>query len=134
MFTNQGAISSTLKVKTFESIGWSDPNKNTSSKAMKWLNTLNFNKSLYEDEHLAVNKPPGCVFVPEKPLMEAMVEATMKFTWEGRKVLLSKFFDMELEKHAYMIDQKSICVSGIDSDEESDLNSSQIDPDKHMSF
>ena len=34
-----------------------------------------------------------------------MVKCVMKYSFQGRRIMLAKFFDMELPKHAYMVDQ-----------------------------
>jgi hypothetical protein len=98
------SVDTKFKVKTFDSIGWSDPTNNSFNKALKYLQLLSFDKALYDKDLLNSEAPPPCVFMPEKKMMEKIVQTVMKYSYEGRKVCLSKFCDMELEKHAYMVE------------------------------
>ena len=98
------SVDTKFKVKTFDSVGWSDPTTNTYNKALKYLQLLSFDKALYDKDLLNSEAPPPCVFMPEKKMMEKIVQTVMKYSYEGRKICLSKFCDMELEKHAYMVE------------------------------
>ena len=90
------------KIKSFDVIGWGDPFSNNPVKAKEWLYSLSFDAFVYPKDYIKPENPPMCIFVPEKTLVEKMVKTVMKYSWSGRRVMLAKFFDLELEKHAYM--------------------------------
>ena len=61
----------------------------------KWLNSLTFNNIQYPKEVMSEERPPPCVFVPENDILEKMIIMTSKYTFEKRKLLLSKFSDQD---------------------------------------
>ena len=75
---------------------------------------------MYPPEYIDPKEPPACIFFPEKPIMEKIVRVAMKYSFQGKNIMLSKFFDMELEKHAYMVsktpNESTIEVNSVDVD------------------
>ena len=81
------------KVETFEQVGWSDPVTSNSTKAIKWLKNLTFDENVYPKRLINENNPPSVVFIPEKKLLQIMIETTIKC--DDRHQLMAKFCDME---------------------------------------
>ena len=79
------------RIFTFDTIGWSPPGASSTKSAIKWLKNLKFTKNLYPDNLMDKPKPPSCVFVPDKELMQTMIEACIDV--ENIAELLSKFGD-----------------------------------------
>jgi len=90
-----------LEVNTFEEIGLTDPTKPRKSNAevVAIVKTFDFFTSVYPTsimdtckqniENYITNKPPKCIFLPEKQLARAIIRALAKY--EDLESLLLRF-------------------------------------------
>ena len=93
LFTAQFGMDKKNKVETFEQVGWSDPATSNSTKAIKWLKNITFDENVYPKRLINEDSPPSVVFIPEKKLLQIMIETTIKC--DDRHQLMAKFCDME---------------------------------------
>ena len=80
------------KIFTFESVGWTDPSSTSASKAVDWFKNREFEQNVYPDNLINETKPPTIVFVPDKYLMQKMIEVVMQS--RDRHECLYKFHDI----------------------------------------
>ena len=81
-------------ITALEIVGWTHPSEADSKKAVKWLNSLEFDKSVYPEHLMVAKKPPACMFVPEPKLLHIMIETLIKSS--DKDHLLAKFCDQEI--------------------------------------
>ena len=79
------------KIEALEIVGWTHPNEADSKKAVKWLNNLSFDKSVYPEHLMVEKKPPACMFVPNTKIMQIMIETLINSS--DKDHLLAKFCD-----------------------------------------
>ena len=91
------------RVRSFEHVGWTDPQSPSAAKLIKSIQQLNFDTPLYESHLITPEAPPPCIFMPEPEMLKSMVKLAIKYSYEGRRIMLAKFYDLELEPHPYMI-------------------------------
>ena len=85
-------------IKSFESIGLSDPKEKGVNRPIKWLKSLHHDVRLYPDScYTEEGKPPACVFNPTKAIMNAMIEATAKAKGDF-SLIREKFCFLEMPK------------------------------------
>ena len=91
------------KITSFDMIGWSEPNLSNAKKPIAWLKSLNIETFIYPEETFDQEKPPACIFVPEVPILNKMIETVAKHS--GNKVhLYAKFSDMKQPKPQWLIE------------------------------
>ena len=83
-------------------IGWTDPNQPNPKNALKWLRGLTWDTYAYPEHMFNPEKPPACIFVPEIPILNKMIETVAKGHGD-KKLILSKFSDFALPKPEWMI-------------------------------
>lgn len=109
-------INTTYKFKSFESIGWTEPTLNSTAKCQKWLQALDFGEKVYPEGYIDDDKPPACIFMPEKQFMEKLVKLAIKYSIKGKKVMLTKLHTVEFKKADYMVEQEHRDYSDDDDD------------------
>ena len=92
------------KIKSFEQIGWCEPEETKAGKPMKWLRSLTHDNYLFDQEAFNPDISPNVIFVPEEPLWNKIIEAVAKHP-ENTDQLLIKFCDFLPPKPQWMIDQ-----------------------------
>ena len=60
------------------------------------MSSLVFHKFIYPEHVINDQRPPQCLFVPEQDMLIKIIETTMKYSFMKRKLLLSKFSDIEV--------------------------------------
>ena len=92
-------------INSFEMIGWTDPSQPNPNKARTWLRSLSHENFVYPEELFDPKKPPVCIFVPETPILNKMIEACAR-NMENKHMLYAKFSDMEQPIPKWMLEEK----------------------------
>jgi len=66
------------KIKSFDMIGWTDPDDIKNNKATRWLRSLSHDNYLYDQNTFNPKKPPNVIFVPEEAVLNKLIEAVAK--------------------------------------------------------
>ena len=96
-----------IRVKSFEMIGWADPDDGKIVKASKWFKSLSHENWIYEAETFSADTPPPVIFYPEEHLMNKMIESVARHPG-NTDALLVKYCDFLPPKPAWMIEQDKL--------------------------
>ena len=68
-------------IESFEELGWADPEltkKEAISKTVVWLGNLNFFQDIYPKLQVQAEKPPTCIFIPDKATLRKLIRAASR--------------------------------------------------------
>ena len=84
-------------------IGWTEPTAPNPQKAVQWLKGLRHDVFLYPEECWDPEKPPSCIFVPDEPTLNKLIETVARNPGDQEK-LNAKFGFMEYPRPQWMLD------------------------------
>jgi len=86
-------------------IGWTDPVNPNPKIAIKWLKSLTHDSYVYPEELFDKKSPPVCIFVPETPLFNKMIETLAKNN-NNLEATMHKFSHYDQPKPQWMIEEE----------------------------
>ena len=79
-------------LENLTTIGWTNPDAPNPQKALQWLKSLRHDVFLYPEKCFDPKKPPTCIFVPDTPTLNKLIEAVAR-TPDNKDLLYAKFSD-----------------------------------------
>lgn len=112
------------KIESFEMIGMTEPSKSVLDSAILWLdNSLHhevkvYPVTCYEEEDI---RPPNCIFVPDTPILNKLLEITAKHPDEI-ELIQSKLSCLDQPKPEWLIIQEQLKQEREDSEKQIKMN------------
>lgn len=93
------------KIETFQMIGMTAPVNGTTDQCLNWLRTLHHANKVYPEETYDPEdkRPPNCIFVPDTPILNQMLETCAKHP-DDIEYIYSRFTCLDQRKPQWLID------------------------------